>query len=179
MKRSVLLSCVLLLILVVVVAARIAWLDFWVPDIHTYGTPFCTNPDDNGKPAPGCYAPEYADLDAALLAPVSVDACQLVNNPMLYDRKNVRIRAVSYINGDERYFYDPACDGENKRMGMGFSSPTMFHFDLVAGEPSEGARRARVDVVGTFHVGSSGVPYELWFYLRRIENVAPLVAPAD
>ena len=172
MKRTLIYSCVLILTLVVVVAAKVVWFGYSFSE-NQFGTPFCTNPDKNGKPSPGCYPPEYADVSAVFLYPLPVSVCGLVMNPMFYDRKNVRIQGMAYVHEKEWYLYDPACDSESTRIGVGFSTPFSSPYDLVGAEAGQEPRRARIDAVGTFSFGLSGTKHQ-WFVLRRINETKPI-----
>jgi hypothetical protein len=171
MKRTLLYSCALILTLVIVVAAKVVWFGYSFSE-NQFGTPFCTNPDKNGKPSPGCYAPEYADVSAVFLNPLPVSVCELVKNPMFYDGKNVRIQAMAYAHGSEWYVYDPACDSERTRIGVGFSTPFGSPYDLVDAESIQEPKRAKIVAVGTFSFGLSGTRFQ-WFFLRRINEVRP------
>jgi hypothetical protein len=173
MKRTLLYSCALILTLTIVVAGKVVWFGYSFSE-DQFGTPICTNPDKDGKPSPGCYAPEYADVSAIFLNPLPVSVCELVKNPMFYDGKNVRIQAIAYVHGNEWYVYDPACDSESTRIGVGFSTPFGSPYDLVEAEAGQEPRRAEIDAVGTFSFGLSGTKFQ-WFFLRRINEVKPSV----
>ena len=102
-----------------------------------------------------------------------MSVCELVKNPMFYDRKNVRILGSAYVHGNEWYLYDPACDSESTRIGVGFSTPFGSPSDLVGAEAGQGPRRAKIDAVGTFSFGLSGTKF-LWFLLRRVNETKPI-----
>ena len=173
MKRTLLYSCALILTLTIVVAGRVVWFGYSFSE-DQFGTPICTNPDKHGKPSPGCYAPEYADVSAIFLNPLPVSVCELAKNPMFYDGKNVRIQAIAYVHGNEWYVYDPACDSESTRIGVGFATPFGSPYDLVEAEAGLEPRRAKIDAVGTFRFGLSGRKFQ-WFFLRRINELRPSV----
>ena len=172
MKRTLLYSGVLILALAIVVAAKVVWFGYSFSE-DQFGTPICTNPDKDGKPSPGCYAPEYCDVSAVFLNPLPVSVCELVQNPTFYDRKDVRILGMAYVNGDDWYLYDPACDSESTRIGVGFSTTFGSRFDLVGSDAGQEPRRAKIDAVGIFTFGLSGTKFQ-WFFLRRINEIRPI-----
>lgn len=172
MKRTVLYFAALILALAFVVAAKVVWFAYSFSE-DQFANPICTNPDKHGKPSPGCYAPEYGDVSAVFLTPLPVSVCELVKAPLSYDRKVVRIKGMAYVHGNEWYLYDPACDNERTRIGVGFSTPFGSPSDLVGAEASQEPRRAKIDAVGTYSFGLSGTKFQ-WFLLRRINEIKPI-----
>jgi hypothetical protein len=171
MRRTLLLFNALILTLAAVVAAKVVWLDYSFSE-DQFGTPVCTNPEKDGNPSPGCYAAEYADVGAVFLNPLPVSVCELVKDPMFYDGKDVRIQGMAYVHVNEWYLYDPACDSESTRIGVGFSTPYGSPYDLVGADAGQEPRRAKIDAVGTFSFGLSGAKLQ-WFLLRRINEIRP------
>jgi hypothetical protein len=80
---------------------------------------------------------------------------------------------MAYVHGNEWYLYDPACDSESTRIGVGFSTPFASHYDLVGAEDAKEPKRAEINAVGTFSFGLSGTRFQ-WFFLRRIDEVKPI-----